>query len=150
MPQLSLHSPIGDVTVTEEDGAIVSVDWGWSPMQKETPLLIKARDLLNRYFDGEDVDFDLPLAPSGSPFLKKVWREISRIPYGGVATYGMIAHALQSGPRAVGGACGRNHIPIIIPCHRVLGANRAIGGYSGNEGLTTKRFLLRLEGVEGF
>lgn len=145
MSQISLHTPLGDLTVSEDDGAIVSLDWGWSSMPGKSPLLTKARDQLNRYFDGETISFDLPLNPAGSDFSQKVWREISKIPWGATATYGMIAWNLQTAARAVGGACGRNHIPIIIPCHRVLASGGSLGGYSAQDGLTTKRILLKLE-----
>lgn len=147
MPQLSMHSPIGDLTISEEDGALVSIDWGWSPAQAETPLLCRAKAELEEYFDGTRRRFDLPLAPAGTTFQKSVWRAMQEIPAGATRSYGDLAKALHSAPRAVGQACGRNPIPIVIPCHRVLGANGAIGGYSGEGGLDTKRSLLRLEGV---
>ena len=91
--------------------------------------------------------FDLPLAARGTDFQKRVWKMMSEIPYGETATYGGIAMALGSGPRAVGTACGRNPIPIIVPCHRVLGSGGTEGGFSGGQGLPTKRKLLALEGV---
>ena len=141
-----MHTPLGDLTVSEDDGAIVSIDWGWSPMQEETPLLLEARDQLNRYFDGEPITFDLPLNDWGTPYQRKVWAEIRRVPYGKTASYGDVAYQTGSGPRAVGMACGRNPIPIITPCHRILAAGGKIGGYSGADGLETKRALLRLEG----
>ncbi len=147
MPQLSLHSPIGDITVSEEDGVIVSGDWGWSSLQQETPLLRRACAQLEDYFDGTRQTFDLPLAPAGTVFQKRVWKAIRDIPPGATRTYGDIARLIDSAPRAVGQACGRNPIPIFIPCHRVLGSQGSIGGYSGGEGLDTKRALLRLEGV---
>ncbi len=150
MPQLSIHSPIGDLTLSEEDGALVSLDWGWSPAQKETPLLQAARRQLDRYFGGEPEAFGLPLAPAGTEFHRRVWRELSRIPYGETRTYGDVARALASGARAVGTACGRNPIPIIIPCHRVLGAGGALGGYSGDGGPETKQALLNLENPDLF
>ena len=148
MPQLSMHSPLGDITVSEENGVIVSVDWGWSSMQQETPLLRRACDQLEEYFDGTRHEFDLPLAPEGTAFQKRVWKAMRDIPSGATRTYGDIARIIDSAPRAVGQACGRNPIPIFIPCHRVLGSHGSIGGYSGGEGLATKRGLLRLEGVD--
>ena len=148
MPQLSMHSPLGDITVSEEDGVIVSVDWGWSSMRQETPLLRRACDQLEEYFDGTRHEFDLPLAPEGTAFQKRVWKAMRDIPSGATRTYGDIARIIDSAPRAVGQACGRNPIPIFIPCHRVLGSHGSIGGYSGGEGLATKRGLLRLEGVD--
>jgi methylated-DNA-[protein]-cysteine S-methyltransferase len=147
MTQLSFHSPIGDLTLTEEDGAIVSVDWGWARDQGETPLLKKARGQLQDYLAGKRRDFDLPLEPTGTDFQKRVWKAMQTIPYGKTKSYGDIAAKLKSSPRAVGTACGRNPIPIIIPCHRILGAKGALGGYSGDGGIETKKQLLQLEGA---
>ena len=90
---------------------------------------------------------DLPLAPAGSQHQKKVWAEICAIPFGGYRTYGDLASEIGSSARAVGTACGKNPIPIIVPCHRILGSNGRIGGYSGRGGTTTKHRLLRHEGV---
>lgn len=146
MPQLSLHSPVGDLTVSEENGAIVALDWGWGRDQDTTPLLRRTRDQLNAYFDGDATDFDLPLEPAGSPFQRRVWTAMREIPAGGTETYGSLADRIDGIARAVGTACGRNPIPIIIPCHRVVAAN-GLGGYSGDGGLETKVALLRLEGA---
>jgi methylated-DNA-[protein]-cysteine S-methyltransferase len=148
LPQLSLHTPIGDVTVSEEDGAIVALDWGWGRDQADTPLLCRARDQLQAYFDGDLTGFDLPLAPAGTPYRRAVWQALRDIPYGQTRSYGDIARAAGGSARSVGQANGCNPIPIVIPCHRVVAANH-IGGYSGGEGLTTKRFLLQLEGAAG-
>lgn len=147
MPQLSMHSPVGDLTVSEEDGKIVSLDWGWGMTQTETPLLKKAKKELEAYFDGALKKFDLPLDPHGTEFQHHVWTEMRRIPYGKTKTYGDLAFLTESHSRAVGQACRRNPIPILIPCHRVLGQNEALTGYSGGEGVDTKYALLRLEGA---
>ncbi len=147
MLQLSLHSPVGDLTVSEDEGAIVSVDWGWGALQAPTPLLLEAKRQLELYFDGDLKQFDLPLRPFGTTFRQQVWQAMLRIPYGVTATYGEIAGPLGAPARAVGGACGANPIPVIIPCHRVLAANGGMGGYSGDGGVETKVFLLRLEGA---
>ncbi len=146
MPQLSTHSPVGDLTVTEEDGAIVALDWGWGKEQTETPLLRQAVDQLNDFFDEKREDFDLPLAPAGTPFQKAVWREMLKIPKGATKTYGEVSDTLDSAARAVGIACGANPIPIIIPCHRIVGAN-GLGGFSAQGGVETKVDLLRFERV---
>ena len=147
MPHLSLQSPIGALTVFEDGGAIVSLDWGQASGGDGTGLLRAARDQLAAYFRRDLEIFDLPLAPPGTEFQRAVCRAMSGIPYGALRTYGEIAAAVGSAPRAIGGACGRNPIPIIIPCHRVVGANGAMTGYSGAGGLETKRALLHLEGV---
>ena len=144
MPQLSLHTPVGDITIAEEDGAIVSVDWGWGRDQTITPLLARAHAQLDEYFDGTRRDFDLNLAPHGTEYRQRVWRELIRIPYGETRTYGDIAARAGGSARSVGQANGHNPIPILIPCHRVL-AGAGIGGYSGGDGLSTKRYLLDLE-----
>lgn len=145
MPQLSFLTPLGALTLTEEDGAIVALDWGRGRDQEETPLLVAAREQLQDYFDGQRTDFDLPLAPFGSAFQQKVWAALRAIPAGETRSYGDLALQLGSAARAVGQANGRNPIPIIIPCHRVVGAGGALGGYSGGEGAITKRYLLDLE-----
>jgi len=144
VPQLSLHTPVGDISVSEEDGAIVSVDWSWGSQQSETQLLQRARDQLHRYFDGELTEFDLPLAPVGSAYQQGVWRALCTIPYGATKTYRDIARVAGGSPGSVGQANGNNPIPIIIPCHRVV-ATSHIGGYSGGDGLDTKQWLLALE-----
>ncbi len=144
MPQLSLHSPIGDVTLSEDDGAIVSLDWGWGRDQDETALLAAAREKLFAYFDGALKGFDLPLAPPGTGYQRRVWAALCAIPYGQRRTYADIAAAAGGVARVVGQANRVNPIPILIPCHRVVGA-AALGGYSGGDGLHTKRYLLALE-----
>ncbi|MFT8244357.1 methylated-DNA--[protein]-cysteine S-methyltransferase [Roseomonas sp. BN140053] len=145
MPQLTLHTPLGEITVSEEEGQIVALDWGRGRDQCVTPVLAAARDQLHAFFDGERAGFDLPLAPHGTPFQTRVWDAMRAIPRGETRTYGAVAQLLNSSARAVGVACGANPIPILIPCHRVVAANGALGGYSGDSGDATKRFLLRLE-----
>lgn len=144
MPQLSLHTQLGDLTVSEEDGAIVALDWGWGRDQTETPLLLRARDQLHDYFDGASLQFDLPLAPSGTPYRRRVWAALRAIPPGVTRSYADIARIAGGSPRSVGGANAANPIPILIPCHRVI-ASDGIGGYSGGDGVPTKRALLALE-----
>jgi methylated-DNA-[protein]-cysteine S-methyltransferase len=139
-----MHTPIGDVTIAEEDGTIVSLDWGWGGDQVATPLLRRARDQLNAYFDGKLKLFDLPLAPPGTAYQRRVWQALYEIPYGEVRTYQEIAAVAGGSARSVGQANGNNPIPLIIPCHRVVASNH-LGGYSGGDGPETKRWLLALE-----
>ncbi len=147
MPQLSLHSPLGALTVTEEDGAIVALDWGFGRDQEETPLLREACAQLDAYFDQRLRRFDLPLAPAGTAFQQRVWQALRDIACGSVVTYGELARRCASAPRAVGGACGRNPVPVLIPCHRVVAGGGSLGGYSAPGGIHAKRFLLDLEGA---
>ena len=144
MPHLSLHTPVGDITVFEQDGAIVSLDWGWVPRQDPSPLLHCAGDQLQAYFDGALTVFDLPLAPPGTAYRRQVWRALREIPYGEIRSYRDLAASTGGSARSIGQANGHNPIPLIIPCHRVVAANH-IGGYSGGDGLLTKRWLLDLE-----
>ena len=142
MPQLSLHTPLGEVTISEDGGAVVALDWGRGRDQEATPLLRDACDQLQEYFDGKRMSFDLRLAPEGSDFQKRVWAALCAIPPGETRSYADIARTIGSAPRAVGGANGANPIPLFIPCHRVIAADGSLGGYSGGDGPATKRYLL--------
>ena len=145
MPEITVQSPLGPLTLAEADGCLARLDWRAARRNDETPLLREARRQLQAYFAGKLRAFDLPLALAGSPFQLRVWQAMQRIPYGETRSYGELAHETDSGPRAVGYACGSNPIAVIVPCHRVLAAGKRIGGYSGGEGIATKRRLLELE-----
>jgi methylated-DNA-[protein]-cysteine S-methyltransferase len=148
MPSLSIPSPVGRLTIDEEDDLIVAIRWGDGTADGNgSPLLAEAARQLAAYFAGELRDFDLPLAPQGSPFEARVWAAMQTIPYGKTRSYGDLASMVGSAARAVGRACGRNPIPIVIPCHRVLAKGGGLGGYSGDGGLATKQRLLALEGA---
>jgi methylated-DNA-[protein]-cysteine S-methyltransferase len=143
-------SPVGRLALEAEGDALTGVRWagaGERATSVRSPVLKEASRQLERYFARKLKAFDLPLAARGSDFQRSVWKVMREIPYGETATYGGIAMALASGARAVGTACGRNPIPIIVPCHRVLGSGGTEGGFSGGQGLPTKRKLLALEGV---
>ena len=146
MPSLSIPSPVGQLTIDEADDAIVAIRWVDAPPSNGSPLLNEAARQLEAYFAGRLHRFDLPLKPEGTPFESRVWAAMQAIPYGETRNYGDLASAIYSAPRAVGRACGKNPIPIVIPCHRVL-AKGGLGGYSGDGGLATKTRLLALEGA---
>ena len=146
-----LESPVGRLALQADDETLTAVRWA-SPHERgrdRTPstLLDEAARQFDRYFAGKLKRFDLPLGGQGTAFQKRVWSMMREIPYGETATYGGMAMALGSGPRAVGMACARNPVPIVVPCHRVLGSGGSAGGFSGGRGLPTKRQLLALEGV---
>jgi len=147
----TLTTPIGELMLTaDDDGALTSVNLpnrhpdpaGW---ERDDELLADARRQLTEYFAGERTEFDLPLRPAGAPFQLRVWEALLRIPYGETASYGEMARELghPTASRAVGAANGRNPIAIVVPCHRVIGANGSLTGYAG--GLECKRALLDLE-----
>lgn len=146
---LSMPSPIGALTLFAEGGALTVIEHGRAPdMEGEPePVLLEARRQLDAYFDGKLKTFDLPLAPAGTEKQKAIWQALRAIPYGETATYGDLARRAGSGPRAVGMACGANPLPLVVPCHRVLGAGGTLGGYSFADGVETKKQLLTLEGV---
>lgn len=145
MPCLTLETPTGSFTLTENEGAITRAEWGGHGAD-ETPLLAEARAQLAAYFDGSRFSFELPLRVEGSAFQRAVCNAMLAIPPGETRTYGDIARDLEHPAQAVGQACGANPIPVIIPCHRVLAAN-GLGGFSGGVGVEIKVWLLRHEGA---
>jgi methylated-DNA-[protein]-cysteine S-methyltransferase len=148
MNSLSISSPVGNLVLDENGDALVAIRWSDEAAGNGSPLLAEAARQLEAYFAGDLADFDLPLRPGGSEFETRVWTAMQEIPYGETRCYGDLAATTRSAPRAVGRACGKNPIPIVIPCHRVLGKGW-FGGYSGSGGLTTKKALLALEGALG-
>jgi methylated-DNA-[protein]-cysteine S-methyltransferase len=141
-----INSPIGPLTLTERDGALVRLSFGaHGPCDPPTPLLRRATGQLNEYFAGTRREFDLPLAPSGTEFQLTCWRALREIPYGETRSYGEQATRIgrPDRARAVGAANGANPIAVIVPCHRVIGADGSLVGFGG--GLETKRRLLDLE-----
>jgi methylated-DNA-[protein]-cysteine S-methyltransferase len=149
MPTLTFESLVGPLTIAEARNHIVAIDFRRGHRNDETPLLREAQTQLSQYFSSNRETFDLPLDPVGTAFEKAVWQGLLRIPYGRTRTYGELAADLRAIPRAVGRACGRNPIPVIIPCHRMLAAN-GLGGFSGGQGPPTKHLLLALEQPELF
>ncbi|MCB1366129.1 MAG: methylated-DNA--[protein]-cysteine S-methyltransferase [Rhodobacteraceae bacterium] len=145
----TFDSPVGLLTVTEQDGCITALDWGGQGRcGTPTPLLSEAGAQLDAYFAQRLERFDLPISFPSSPFLHGVMEALFSIPYGMTKTYGDIAEYVEGSPQAVGRACGANPVPIIIPCHRVLGAT-TLGGFSGRGGVETKIWLLKHEGAAG-
>ena len=145
----TFSSPIGPLTLHAENGAITGVwmedDPHLAERRDDTPPLEDARRQLEAYFAGELRDFDLPIAPAGSQFQLRVWEELRAIPYGETISYGELARRVgdPGAARAVGLANGKNPLPVIVPCHRVIGADGSLTGFGG--GLDRKRRLLELE-----
>ena len=146
-----MDTPVGKLILDADDDGITRVEYAnqiTDEVSSETsPLLKNAEHQLKEYFDGHRKSFDLPLSLHGTPFQMAVWAELQKIPCGETRTYGDIARALgkPGAARAVGMANNRNPICIIVPCHRVIGADGNLVGYAG--GLDKKEALLRLEGV---
>jgi methylated-DNA-[protein]-cysteine S-methyltransferase len=144
----SFETPIGTLWLEAERGGLSRIAFEGLPgAASDDVLLREAEDQLRAYFAGELRRFELPLAPRGTDFQRRVWDVVAAIPYGSTSTYSALAEAIGSprACRAVGAANGRNPLPIVVPCHRVLGASGALTGYGG--GLHAKRALLELEGA---
>ncbi len=151
-----MPSPLGRLLLTADDGALTGVHFPGGqkhdrPRQPDwlraddAPVLASARSQLAEYFDARRSGFDLPLAPRGTPFQQAVWKALLAVPFGATSTYGAIAAAIRrpTAVRAVGAAIGANPIGIVIPCHRIIGADGSLTGYAG--GLDRKAKLLALE-----
>ena len=148
-----VDSPVGPLTLVERDGCLGGLylagqrhlpdDASFGP--RDDGVLPEVQEQLTAYFAGERRDFDLPLAPLGTPFQVQVWEALRRVPYGRTCSYGDLAVAVgrPSAVRAVGAANGRNPISIVVPCHRVVGATGKLTGYAG--GVDMKAALLALE-----
>lgn len=152
----TFDSPVGPLLLAAHDGGVCLVEFheskhrvvrGADWREGDHPLLERLRVQLHEYFTGTRRAFDLPLAPRGTTFQREVWHALAAIPYGRTESYAQLAARVgrPSATRAVGAANGRNPLPIVLPCHRVIGANGALTGFGG--GLPTKAFLLRLEGA---
>ena len=141
--KVSFVSLLGPITIFEEGGKIVSLLFSYSEHSDSSPLLEKAKEEIEEYFQGKRKTFDLPLDAKGTEFQKRVWKELLDIRYGETLSYGEIGDRIGTKAyRAIGNACGKNPIPILIPCHRVVGKDN-IGGFS--LGLDLKRKLLDIE-----
>lgn len=145
MKTLSFETPLGMLCAVEENGALTALRFGAGEGGCETPLLVSVRAQILEYFDGQRRSFDLPLEAHGTDFQKSVWSALAQIPYGETRAYSQIAEAIGSprACRAVGMACNKNPIAIIVPCHRVIGAAGTLVGYE--YGLDAKKYLLSLE-----
>lgn len=149
--------PLGPVIAVAEDDGITHIDFVGAKYERpvqpdwvedpQAPALRACGTQLAEYFAGTRTEFDLPLAPRGSAFQKRVWDEIARVPYGKTISYGELAKraGAPGQARAAGAATGRNPVGVVIPCHRIVGADGSLTGYAG--GLERKRGLLELEGV---
>lgn len=149
-------TPIGRLLLVADAGALLRIDFdgSWSyarigaDWREGSPLLERAAAQLREYFAGHRREFELPLAPKGTEFQRRVWNELTRIPHGTAISYATLAQRIGSpaAMRAVGAANGRNPIPVVVPCHRVVGADGSLTGFGG--GLPLKRWLLAHEGAD--
>jgi methylated-DNA-[protein]-cysteine S-methyltransferase len=149
MASTTLLSPLGPITVVANEHAVTSVVIGQEGGSDSSSILDHAVTQLTEYFAGERTKFSVPVELPGTEFQRAVWAELQTIPFGSTASYQELGvrAGLGNAPRAVGGALGKNPVPIIVPCHRILAHDRRITGYSGGDGIPTKEKLLSLEGI---
>lgn len=140
----TIKTPVGQLGLVEEDGNITRLMWDARDKGERTPVLEEGLKQLGAFFEGTRETFDLPLAPEGSDFQQQVYAAMLAIPKGHTRTYGSIARELGVSAQPIGQACGSNPIPVIIPCHRVVGAD-GLGGFSGDGGVEMKIALLKFE-----
>jgi methylated-DNA-[protein]-cysteine S-methyltransferase len=145
MIRAGLLGPFGPVSLVEREGVLVELEWQLPAVAEDSPLLAEGLAQLAAYFDGRLKRFDLPF-DWGSGLNAAVRRAMADIPYGETRTYGQMAKLVGAAPQAVGQACGANPLPILIPCHRVMGTDW-FGGFSAPGGVETKAALLRHEGA---
>lgn len=145
MKRAGILGPFGPVSLVEEDGRLVALEWRMPEDPDDSPLLAEGLAQMQAYFAGRLTRFDLPLE-WGTGLNAAVRHAMADIPYGETRTYGQIAKVVGAAPQAVGQACGANRLPIIIPCHRVTGTDW-FGGFSAPGGVETKAALLRHEGA---
>lgn len=143
-----MDSPVGGLRLRADGDKLVEIifDAAVQGRRVDSAVLDLTEQQLTEYFAGERTEFELPLAAQGTEFQHRVWDELIKVPFGATASYGDISHRLgldRRGPRAVGAANGRNPIPIVVPCHRIIGADGSMTGYAG--GLDKKITLLDLE-----
>jgi len=146
--QRTVESPLGPLTISGDETGLTRLDWGASAELASSPALDEAALQLQDYFHTKRPTFDLVFAPLASDFARRFQRALCDIPFGETRTYGDLATDLGVSAQAIGQACGANKIPIIVPCHRVLGATN-LGGFSGAGGVEDKVWLLRHEGAAG-
>ena len=157
MNRIEIESPVGPIEIVGDGSAVTEITIARDGVLPRAalgvasdPVLERAAAQLAEYFAGSRTEFDLPLAPAGTDFQRDVWRRISDIPHGTAVTYSRLGADIgfpSAASRAIGTAVGANPITIVIPCHRVLAADGRITGYSGGEGISTKQYLLDLEGI---
>jgi methylated-DNA-[protein]-cysteine S-methyltransferase len=153
MDRMTIETPVGPILIEGDESGVSLIEIGASETAtvdtrpaKSTPVAQAARQL-QAYFAGKRCDFNVPLSPKGTEFQRRVWHELERIPYGRTISYGELAKRVGNpkASRAVGAANGANPLPIVVPCHRVIGANGTLTGFGA--GIRVKAKLLEIEGV---
>ena len=142
METACFETKLGWITVKKNKGNVYSLSFGKT---NKTIDLVNIKNQINLYASGKLKNFKIKYFFEGSPLQKKIWKELSKIKYGKVSTYGEIAKKVGTSPRYVGNVCGQNKLLLIIPCHRVIRSDGKLGGFSGRGGIKLKKRLLKIE-----
>ena len=147
--EIIFKTSIGNIQLTSKNKEIVSIKFTSKKIKESNlALLNNAKKQIEEYILGQRKLFDIKINPEGTKFQKTVWKKLYTIPYGNTVTYLKLANSLNTSPRAIGNACGKNPLLIVIPCHRVLSIKKELIGFSALGGITTKKKLLKIENIK--
>ncbi len=147
--EITFKTSIGNIQLVSKDKEIVSIQFTTKKVKESNlALLNKAKKQIEEYLLGQRKLFDIKVNPEGTKFQKTVWKKLYTIPYGKTISYLKLANILNTSPRAIGNACGKNPLLIVIPCHRVLSIRKELTGFSALGGIITKKKLLKIENIK--
>ncbi|PPR16558.1 MAG: Methylated-DNA--protein-cysteine methyltransferase [Alphaproteobacteria bacterium MarineAlpha9_Bin3] len=147
--EIIFNTPLGNIKILSKDEEITRIDFTRNKTKKSNSLILNnAKIQLKEYILGKRTTFDITANPNGTNFQKKVWKALSLIPFGKTVSYLNLSILLKTSPRAIGNACGKNPLLIVIPCHRVLSIKGKLNGFSALGGITTKKKLLEIENIK--
>ena len=147
--EITFNTSIGNIQLVSKNKEIVSIQFTTKKVkQSNLVLLNKAKKQIEEYILGQRKLFDIKINPEGTKFQKTVWKKLYKIPYGKTISYLKLANILNTSPRAIGNACGKNPLLIVIPCHRVLSTKKELTGFSALGGIVTKKKLLKIENIK--
>jgi len=147
--EITFKTSLGNIRLASKNREIVSIQFTTKKVNKSNLVLLnKAKKQIEEYILGQRKLFDIKINPEGTEFQKTVWKKLYTIPYGKTVSYLKLANSLNTSPRAIGNACGKNPLLIVIPCHRVLSIKKELTGFSALGGIITKKKLLKIENIK--
>ena len=147
--EITFKTSLGNIRLASKNREIVSIQFTTKKVNKSNLVLLnKAKKQIEEYILGQRKLFDIKINPEGTKFQKTVWKKLCKIPYGKTVSYLKLANSLNTSPRAIGNACGKNPLLIVIPCHRVLSIKKELTGFSALGGIITKKKLLKIENIK--
>lgn len=147
--EIIFKTALGNISIFSRNEKIISINFTIKNTKKSNSVILnQAKNQIEEYIFGKRKIFNIKINPEGTIFQKNVWKQLSKIPYGKTLTYLKLANILNTSPRAIGNACGKNPLLIAIPCHRVLSSNNKLTGFSALGGIITKKKLLKIENIK--